>query len=103
MQTDVLLVSLAITGFLILAQHYLVAYWKRTPKEPAPHKAAWMPDTAEDRALYSALFIAGEPVTNQKLSELMGVSKGECSKRVTSAGDHIVRTRTGREVHISLA
>ena len=48
------------------------------------------------------LFLAGEPVNNRRLAELMGVSPGEASGRVEQLEGVIRKARRGREVLISL-
>ncbi len=60
------------------------------------------PDTEIERAVYAALILAGEPVTNRRLAELMGCSPGEVSKRVAQLEGAIRKARNGREVLISL-
>ena len=57
---------------------------------------------SEAEAVLSALKRAKRPVTNDELAELMGVSKSESSKRVTSLNGAVQRVRVGREVAISL-
>jgi hypothetical protein len=63
---------------------------------------SWMPANEVERSVYAALIIAGEPVNNRRLSELMGCSPGEASKRVARLEGAIRKTRKGREVLISL-
>ncbi len=72
-----------------------------TPKT-AEHIPSWMPANEIERAVYAALIVAGEPVNNCRLAELMGCSPGEASKRVTRLEGAIRKTRKGREVLISL-
>jgi hypothetical protein len=48
------------------------------------------------------IVIAGEPVNNRRLAELMQCSPGEASRRVTQLEGAIRRARKGREVLISL-
>ena len=62
----------------------------------------WMPQTEVERTVFAALILAGEPVNNLKLAALMGVSPGECSRRVAQLEGVIHRARKGREVLISL-
>jgi hypothetical protein len=62
----------------------------------------WMPQTEVERTVYAALILAGEPVNNLKLADLMGVSAGECSRRVAQLEGVIRKARKGREVLISL-
>jgi len=83
------------------------AWSRRKPKrvEPeilAPVQPAWMPTRDIERAVYAALILAGEPVNNRRLAELMGVSPPECSRRVTQLEGVIRKARKGREVLISL-
>jgi DNA-binding Lrp family transcriptional regulator len=61
-----------------------------------------MPTRDIERAVYAALILAGEPVNNRRLAELMGVSPPECSRRVTQLEGVIRKARKGREVLISL-
>ena len=75
------------------------------PAEPeilAPVQSVWMPRTELERTVYAALVLAGEPVNNLKLAALMGVSPGECSRRVAQLEGVIRKARKGREVLISL-
>lgn len=62
----------------------------------------WVPQTELERTVYAALVLAGEPVNNLKLAALMGVSPGECSRRVAQLEGVIRKSRKGREVLISL-
>ena len=60
------------------------AWSRRKPKpvEPevlAPVQQTWMPTREFERAVYAALILAGEPVNNRRLAELMGVSPPELS------------------------
>jgi hypothetical protein len=48
------------------------------------------------------LVLAGEPVNNRRLAELMGCSPAEASKRVAALEGAIRKARKGREVMISL-
>lgn len=48
------------------------------------------------------LQVLGRPVTNAELAAAMGVSAGECSKRVAACNGAIVKHRIGRAVAISL-
>ncbi len=68
----------------------------------AEHTPSWMPANEIERSVYAALIIAGEPVNNSRLAELMGCSPGEASKRVARLEGAIRKTRKGREVLISL-
>ena len=58
-----------------------------------------MPTRDIERAVYAALILAGEPVNNRRLAELMDCSPGEASRRVAQLEGVI---RKGREVLISL-
>jgi hypothetical protein len=81
------------------------AWRRRKPKlvEPEILQPAWtMPTTEIERAVYAALILAGEPVNNRRLAELMGVSAPEVSKRVAQLEGVIRKARKGREVLISL-
>lgn len=72
---------------------------------PAPGAA-----TSEDRpdadhehdAVISALARAQRPVTNDELAAMMGVSKGEASKRVAALAGRVHKQRMGRHVAITL-
>lgn len=59
---------------------------------------------AELDELRKLLRSLGRPVSNNELAGLMGVTKGECSKRVTDAlrAGLVSRRRVGREVAITL-
>jgi chromosome segregation and condensation protein ScpB len=61
-----------------------------------------MPTRDIERAVYAALVLAGEPVNNRRLAELMYCSPGEASRRVAQLEGLIRKTRKGREVLISL-
>ena len=52
--------------------------------------------------VYVALILAGEPVNNRKLAELMQCSPGEASRRVAQLEGAVRKARKGREVMISL-
>ena len=45
---------------------------KRGKPERAELSPVWMPATEIERAVYSALILAGEPINNRRLAELMG-------------------------------
>lgn len=57
---------------------------------------------AEADAVLAALARAQRPVTNDELAELMGVSKGEASKRVAALAGRVNKQRMGRHVAITL-
>jgi hypothetical protein len=62
----------------------------------------WMPTREFERAVFAALILAGEPVNNRRLAELMDCSPGEASRRVAQLEGVIRKARKGREVLISL-
>jgi len=83
------------------------AWSRRKPKpvEPeilAPVQPTWQPTREIERAVYAALILAGEPVNNRRLAELMDCSPGEASRRVAQLEGVIRKVRKGREVLISL-
>jgi hypothetical protein len=87
----------------------IASRFKRKPKQQPRQEVlvpqapqAWMPQTEVERTVYAALILAGEPVNNLKLAALMGVSPGECSRRVAQLEGVIRKARKGREVLISL-
>lgn len=57
---------------------------------------------SEDSAVLAALARAQRPVTNDELADLMGVSKGEASKRVAALAGRVNKQRMGRHVAITL-
>lgn len=60
--------------------------------------------TEEERGLIAALILAGKPITNQELSDNLGVSPAEASKRIKRAHKSLFNTiRKGRRMQISLA
>ncbi len=83
------------------------AWAKRRPK-PAPQVEVlqpvptWQPSREFERAVYAPLILAGEPVNNRRLAELMDCSPGEASGRVAQLEGVIRKARKGREVLISL-
>ena len=68
--------------------------------QPVPTWA--LPSREFERAVYAALILAGEPVNNRRLAELMDCSPGEASRRVAQLEGVIRKARKGREVLISL-
>ena len=68
----------------------------------APVQPTWIPTRDIERAVYAALILAGEPVNNRRLAELMDCSPGEASRRVAQLEGVIRKARKGREVLISL-
>ena len=67
-----------------------------------PVQPTWQPSREFERAVYAALILAGEPVNNRRLAELMDCSPGEASRRVAQLEGVIRKARKGREVLISL-
>ena len=83
------------------------AWSRRKPKpvEPevlAPVQPTWMPTREFECAVFAALILAGEPVNNRRLAELMDCSPGEASRRVAQLEGVIRKVRKGRSVEISL-
>jgi hypothetical protein len=82
------------------------AWSRRKPKEPTmeilPPAPTWIPTRDIERAVYAALILAGEPVNNRRIAELMRVSPPEASRRVAQLEGVIRKARKGREVLISL-
>jgi hypothetical protein len=72
------------------------------PEVLTPVQPTWEPTREFERAVYAALILAGEPVNNRRLAELMDCSPGEASRRVAQLEGVIRKTRKGREVLISL-
>jgi hypothetical protein len=62
------------------------AWSRRKPKPVEPEILSpvqpWQPSREFERAVYAALILAGEPVNNRRLAELMDCSPGEASRRV---------------------
>ena len=87
-----------------------VKVWKALPRRKPKQEQqievlqpVWtMPTTEIERAVYAALILAGEPINNRRLAELMGVSPGECSRRVAQLEGQLRKVRKGRIVEISL-
>jgi hypothetical protein len=78
---------------------------KPKPEEPevlTPVQPTWKPTREFERAVFAALILAGEPVNNRQLAELMDCSAGEASRRVAQLEGVIRKARKGREVLISL-
>jgi hypothetical protein len=81
----------------------LAEVWAKKAKlETTDVSPAWTPATEMERAVYAALILAGEPVNNRRLAELMDCSPGEASKRVTRLEGVVRKVREGREVMIGL-
>ena len=85
----------------------LAEAWSRRKPKPVEQvevlQPVWtMPTREIERAVYAALILAGEPVNNRRLAELMDCSPGEASRRVAQLEGVIRKARNGREVLISL-
>ena len=78
--------------------------WSKGKTKPkrADLSQAWMPATEVERAVFAALVLAGEPINNRRLAELMGCSPGEASKRVARLEGVVRKVREGRQVMIGL-
>jgi hypothetical protein len=88
-------------------QHLTSRFKRKLPErvmqeEVLPSAPAWSPRTELERTVFAALYLAGEPVNNRRLAELMGCSPGEASRRVAQLEGVIRKARKGREVMISL-
>ena len=94
-------ISLAYVGC-----HKLAEAWSRRKPKPVQQQVEvlqpWIPTRDIERAVYAALILAGEPVNNRRLAELMDCSPGEASRRVAQLEGVIHKARKGREVLISL-
>ena len=94
--------------FVYLGWHKAAEAWSRRKPKPAPQVEVlqpvptWQPSREFERAVYAALILAGEPVNNRRLAELMACSPGEASRRVAQLEGVIRKARKGREVLISL-
>lgn len=73
---------------------------KRTT--PRLASASSRPRDDDSSAVIAALALARRPVSNNELARLLGVSKGEASKRVDAAGALVHKRRIGRHVAITL-
>ncbi len=85
----------------------LSSRFRRKPEAIEPEvlpavRETWEPRTELERTVFAALFLAGEPVNNRRLAELMRVSPGEASRRVAQLEGVLRKARKGREVMISL-
>jgi len=83
-------------------QNLISRFWRKPVIESevlAPVQPAWLPRTEVERAVYAALVLAGAPVNNRRLAELMQCSPGEASRRVAQLEGAI---RKARKVLISL-
>ena len=78
--------------------------WSRRKPKPVEQVEVLQPmaRTEVERAVYAALILAGEPVNNRRLAELMQCSPAVASRRVTQLEGAIRWARKGREVLISL-
>jgi len=86
---------------------HLTSRFKKKPKlEPVQHvevlQPVFMPRTEVERAVYAALVLAGEPINNRRLAELMRCSPAHASRCVAQLEGAIRKSRKGREVMISL-
>ena len=75
---------------------------RRVKPDTAELSPVWMPATDIERTVFAALILAGEPINNRRLAELMGCSPGEASKRVARLEGVVRKVREGREVRIGL-
>ena len=78
---------------------------EQKPVEPeilTPVQPTWTPTREFERAVFAALILAGEPVNNRRLAELMGCSPGHASRCVAQLEGVIRKGRKGRELMISL-
>jgi hypothetical protein len=104
-ETMVKLLTLPVWGPCYLAGLGAVKVWKALQRrKPEPVQQAellqpWMPTREFERAV---LILAGEPINNRRLAELMDCSPGEASRRVAQLEGVIRKARKGREVLISL-
>ena len=94
----------AIVGFSVGLGHARVA---RVSKEPAvstefPEERKRKPKLSDADLVRAALARAGRPVSNDELAALMGVTKGEASKRVAALDGEVRKLRNGRCLQISL-
>ena len=79
----------------------LESWWRRR-RRPIEQPTIWDPKSETERAILAALILAGKPVTNDELAQLMGCSKSEASRRVSEVDGQIRKVRLGRTVQISL-
>ncbi len=80
---------------------------RREPPEPEQQvevlQPVWATPTTEiERAVVAALILAGEPVNNRRLAELMRCSPAHASRCVAQLEGVIRKQRQGREVLLSL-
>ena len=62
----------------------------------------WVPKSELERTVVAALLLAGEPVNNRRLAELMRCSPAHASRCVTQLEGQLRKVRRGRCVEISL-
>ena len=97
--------------FAYVGCHKLAEAWSRRKPRPVEQvevlqpMPTWQPilRTEVERAVYAALVLAGEPVNNRRLAELMRCSPAHASRSVAQLEGQLLRkTRKGRVVEISL-
>jgi hypothetical protein len=96
----------AVSNHYSLGDIWQAVFKRRKPPVPEQQvevlQPVWMPTTEIERAVYAALILAGEPVNNRRLAELMGCSPAHASRAVAQLEGAIRKSRKGREVMISL-
>ena len=108
LETAVKLLTLPVWGPIYLAgvgvMKLSTALRRRKPRQEQQVEVLqpWMPTKEFERAVFAALILAGEPINNRRLAELMDCSPGEASRRVAQLEGVIRKARKGREVLISL-
>jgi hypothetical protein len=73
---------------------------RRKPPAPEPQVEVlpvFLPRTEVERAVYAALVLAGEPVNNRRLAELMRYSPAHASRCVAQLEGAIRKSRKGRD------
>jgi hypothetical protein len=88
--------AILILGYTFLAFPLSLYEWKGNP---SPDRRKAIP---VNHPVIKAL-TTKEEMTNQELAHVMGVSKGEATKRRFEVSDHLVEERDGRTVRIRLA
>jgi len=101
LETAVKMITAPVWVPLYFAGVGTVKVWKalqrRKPEQQVEVlQPVFMPTTEIERAVYAALILAGEPVNNRRLAELMGCSPGEASRRVAQLEGAIRKARKGR-------
>jgi hypothetical protein len=88
----------------VLLWPFRLAHWvgKALQARTTANAPMWVPTTDVERAVIAALILAGKPVNNRTLADIMGVSPGEASRRVSQLEGLVSRTRKGRQVIIEL-